>query len=233
MQIRCSLLGEIMTTSRVKSDPLSETCKAKLIEIFVQERYGRNKFVVSRAIEKGLRVEEDGITLLSRLHKTFYVKNEKRYHNDYLTGTPDIVHDGIIIDIKSSWDPFTFYKNLCSSLNKIYYWQMMGYMALTGLKKAVVAYVLVDTPESIIDREKRDLEYKMGLCDPSVLDREFKAIDKRCRVDDIAMSERLITFDVERDEEAISSIYERIEHCREFLGELEESVDGLWLNTLC
>jgi len=38
-------------------------------------------------------------------------------------------------------------------LDSLYYWQMQSYMWLTNTKNAIIAYCLVNTPESIIQRE--------------------------------------------------------------------------------
>ena len=64
-RIRCSCIGKIMTASRKKSDPLSETCKSYLKEWIITERYGREKNIQSKYLEKGIAVEDQGITLLT------------------------------------------------------------------------------------------------------------------------------------------------------------------------
>src|SRR5690606_5805153 len=66
---RASQLGRIMTGSRDKTDPLGETCKAYLMEAYIEEVFGREKEISNKYFEKGLAQEEDGITLYSRVTK--------------------------------------------------------------------------------------------------------------------------------------------------------------------
>ena len=151
-----------MTQPRAKGEELSETCKTYLTEVYVNERFKRRKEISNRYIEKGLAVEEDSITLYSRVKKVPFFKNEQRFSNDYIIGTPDHVGE-FVLDIKSSWDIFTFTNTTREDLNKNYYWQLQGYMALTGKREARLAYCLVDTPDQLIEDEKRKLAWKMGL----------------------------------------------------------------------
>ncbi len=56
-----------MTDSRTKGDPLGETCKGHLIDVYVSNKYGRNTDISNRYIQKGNQVEEDAITLTAGL----------------------------------------------------------------------------------------------------------------------------------------------------------------------
>lgn len=123
-KIRCSAIGQIMTEARSKSEPLSETTKTYLLEWWVGEKYGRTKDVSNKYIEKGLAVEEDSITLLSLTDRAMYLKNEKYYSDEHLTGTPDIVTADEVIDIKSAWDIWTFHKSKFGPITKAYWWQV-------------------------------------------------------------------------------------------------------------
>ena len=38
----------------------------------------------------------------------FMYKNEEHFNNDFLTGTPDVNTDSILLDVKSSYDATTF-----------------------------------------------------------------------------------------------------------------------------
>lgn len=131
-----------MVEPRSKNELLSETTKKYLREVMIYEKYGRKKDISNKYIEKGLAVEEDAITLYSRFTKVFYKKNEKQLKNEQITGTPDLYEGdniesaSLILDIKSSWDIFTFFNSKLDALNKDYYWQLQGYMALTGATKA-------------------------------------------------------------------------------------------------
>jgi hypothetical protein len=224
LNIRCSSIGYIMTEPRSKSETLSETCKTHLIDVFVANKYSRNTDIFNKYVNKGLAVEEDGITLLSLHTKNFYKKNDKRLKNDWINGEPDLF-DGLsieeantIIDIKCSWDLFTFSRSKYGSLNKHYWWQLQGYMALTGATKAQLCYCLVDTPLIMIMDEKKKLMWKMGAGteeDENYI-KACEEIDNSMIFDDISMNERIHIIDIERDDAAIESIYKKVKQCRDY-----------------
>lgn len=218
-KIRASAIGQIMTEPRTKSETLSETCKTYLREWWVAEKYGRRKDFANKFTEKGNAVEEDSITLLSVADGVVYLKNEQYYSDSYITGTPDIVTDGEVIDIKSSWDIFTFHKSKFDrKLDNGYWWQVQGYMALTGKESARVVFCLVDTPEWLINEEKRRYAYRNG--DSIDITVGLDEIDRNMTFSDILATERIKTFRVERDDAAIERVKVRVEECREYLNAL-------------
>ena len=81
---RCSQLGKLMTEPRSKTETLSETTKKYLAEVYASVKYGRKKDIVNKYIQKGLMVEEDAITLISRLNKKMYLKNGTHLKNDFI-----------------------------------------------------------------------------------------------------------------------------------------------------
>jgi len=232
--IRCSSIGNLMTEPKDKAakdaGELSKTAKTHLKNVYIQEKYGREKDIVTRQMQKGIEVEEDSITLLSRVQKKMLYKNEERLYNDYITGLPDIfegksIHESdSITDIKSSYDLFTFMSNIGEPLDSSYYYQLQGYMALSGAKIAYIAYCLVNTPAHIIESEKYYLLKKMDVISeesPEFI-KEAMKIDKNMTFDDIPKEERVLIFTVERDDLIISKIYNKVLKAREYLREFEQ-----------
>jgi hypothetical protein len=218
---RASSSGYLMVEPKLKSEVLSETTKTHLVDVFVSNKYGRNTDIHTKATNKGLMVEEDSLTLYSRYKKEIYFKNEEHFSNDFIKGTPDIILEDMIIDIKSSWDIYTFFRSGHSKLNKLYYWQLQSYMALTGKKEAMLAYCLINTPDMLIQDEKRRLQYKMGVIDDANLDFQ-KACDELDRLmiyDDIQMNEKVMEIHVKRNDSDIERLYERVQDCREYMNE--------------
>lgn len=218
--IRCSSLGKIMTDSRTKGQ-MGETCKSYLKELYVEKVYGIKKEVTSKYIEKGLMVEDSAIALYSAFNGGFYTKNDEWFKNDFLSGTPDIISDEVVIDIKSSWSPHSMpFKG--DPIKKDYYYQLMGYMALTGLKMAKLAYVLIDTPFQLVEDEKRRLSWQMGAV--SDLSPEYleacAEIDRQHDFSHIPVEKRIIEFDIEYDEKVVEEIYKRVAECRIYLNSL-------------
>lgn len=218
--IRCSAIGKIMTNGRAKNE-MGETCKTFLKELYIEKVYGIKKEVTSKYIEKGLMVEDSAIALYSSLNGGFYFKNDEWFKNEFISGTPDIVSDELVIDIKSSWSPHSMpFKD--DSIKKDYYYQLMGYMALTGLKKAKLAYVLIDTPHQLVEDEKRRLSWQMGVTSdlsPEYLEACLE-LDKQHDFSHIPIEKRVVEFDIEYDEKVVEEIYKRVQECRTYLNSL-------------
>ena len=225
IKFRCSQLGKLMTEPRSKSELLSETTKTYLTEVYIGLKYGRTKEITSKYFDKGNGCEEDSITLFSRVTGKMYFKNEENVRNEYITGTPDLFEGEMITaatlvpDIKTSWDIFSFFKAKQDSLNKDYYWQLQGYMWLTGAQKAQLVYCLVDTPETLIGKEKMNLYYKM--IDPTAeeIETAYAEVERNSRYEDIPISERCHIIEIERNNADIERLKARIEDCRNYIHE--------------
>lgn len=215
LKIRCSALGKIMTNARSKSEVLSKTCKSYLQELAIEEMYGIKKEFSSRYTDKGIAVERNSIDLIQEnCDFGFMYKNEEHFENDYLTGTPDVNTDNILLDVKSSYDATTFPWFEEEIPNKDYYYQLQGYMALTGKRKSVLAYCLVNTPFQIVEDEVRRAHWQEHLIDES---EELRAdVEARHNFDHIPPEKRIKTFEVRYDKEVVKAIYERIEECRKY-----------------
>lgn len=235
-----SSLGTIMTDAQDKSQVIGATCKKHLIEVYIREHYGRSKEIDGKWLKKGIAVENESIALYNSIHHKQYVKNTETLRNDYLIGTPDIIED-IIGEAKSSYDIFTFMNSVHGKLDKDYYWQVQGYMWLTGLKHARLFYALCNTPSDIILDEKRKLAWKL-----KSIDEETDEYIKRCQdiehnsifdieafkydnpyfdfhsdVDnwnyDIPKQERLHVIDIPYNAQDVEKLKARIDACREWM----------------
>jgi len=157
------------------------------------------------------------------------VSRAKAIGNKWITGTPDLflsetddIHNAAhIVDIKSSWDLHTYLKSRYSPLPDGYYWQVMGYMALTGAKSAEVTFCLVNTPESIINDELRKFCWKAGIIDDGsrTASEILNKLRREMTFDDIPEIDRVHTFTVDRDEDAVNSIYDKVKECRNYMNE--------------
>lgn len=231
--IRCSSVGYIMTDPQSKADKeaglLSKTAQKHLLDIYISEKYGRKRDIQTKQMRKGVDAEQDSIDLLSKyLGKNFY-KNVERISNKFVTGTPDIIlgesntNADLVIDIKSSYDIWTFLSNLPDKLDSLYYWQLMSYMWLTGAKQSYVAYCLVNTPDNIIEQEKYWMLKKMDVISEESPEFKIEAakIEFNLKFDDIPLSERVLIFKVDRNEDDILRIQNKVKKAREFLEDIE------------
>lgn len=209
LRIRASALGKIMTGSRDKNDPLGATCKSALRDIFIAENYGRERDFESMMIEKGNENENTGITMLSESLRTFFKKNEKFYQNDYFSGTPDIIDDGRVFDIKCNWSLHTFFD---AELTSQYEWQGRVYMELTGCEFFNLVYVLTDTPEKLIQQQVNKILYKAS--EDVSRDEIEVAVRKELTFPDIPFEKRIKIFNIKHDPELIKKAKDKIDLCR-------------------
>lgn len=234
--IRCSSLSALFTEPQSKEDKLalklSATAKTHLIEIYARELWNVEKDIVTKQMQKGIQAEEDGLTLLSRVDKQLYIKNDTREDNEWLSGHADIVTDDLIIDLKLSWDAFTFLPKLTEEVNKNYFYQLQGYMWLYGRQRSRISYALIDTPDNIIQGELYRLLRSMDVV--SEESPEYVAAAKKLtsnmKFSHIPIELRVINHFVDRDEEIIAKIPGKVEKAREFLAELHKKHTALFPN---
>jgi len=226
--IRASSVGYLMSEPVTKADKeagvLSKTAQKHLLDVYISEKYNRRRDIQTKQMKKGIEVEQESIDLLSMYLKKPFVKNTERFSNKYITGLPDIIDDGII-DIKSSYDLWTFLGNIPDKLDNLYYWQMQSYMWLTGKTKATIAYCLVNTPDNIIQQEKYYLLKKLDVISEESPEfvKEAMKLELNMKFDDIAMNERILMFDVSRNEDDILRIEQKVEKARLFLQDIENT----------
>jgi len=162
---RCSSLGYLVVEPKNKNEILSEGLKTHLVDVVVSAKYNRHREIHAKQLDKGNETEEDSITVLSRITKKFFKKNETSLANDFIKGTPDLFEGESIYsathirDTKSSWDAYSFFRAKNKELEKNYYWQGQGYMWLTGAKYCSIDYVLNNTPWGLIESELRKESY--------------------------------------------------------------------------
>ena len=209
---------------------LSKCCEAYLIKTYALEKYNRIKDITTKEMVKGIEVEDDSIDLFSKMEGKKYEKNSYKLSNGYISGTLDLF-DGEsidkaerVIDIKSSYDIETFLKNVTAPIPASYYWQLQGYMMLTGAKTGTIAYCLVNTPESIINQEKLYLMRKLDVAteDNPLFIKEAAKLERNMRFDDIPIEERIIRVSIDRNEEDMVRILNKVEKCREYLASFQE-----------
>ena len=219
MKIRASSIGKIMTNPKTKGESLSQTTKTYLQELAVEEVYNIRKEFSSRYTDKGNEVEELSIALCNDvLGLGFIYKNEEHYSNDWITGTPDVNTNEILLDVKSSWDATTFPFFDTELKNKDYFYQLQGYMWLVGKTDALLCYCLIDTPLQIVEDEIRREHWKASLIEESLDLRAF--VQAKHTFGHIPKEKRVKTFRIAKDDEVIESIKTRIEECREYYNEL-------------
>jgi len=192
-KVRASGAGQVMANPRNKAELISKTTLA-FVENWLKERlYGYQQEIRSKYIDKGNQLEDLAIdTAIELLDLEFILKNTDAFEDEFFTGTPDLVTSDEVLDVKCSWDAYTFPLFDDEIPTKDYYYQLQVYMHLTGKKKARLVYVLLDTPETMIYEEKR----------------EYGHLEKSLRIK---------TFDVTYEPGVISELQNRVKTIREIL----------------
>jgi hypothetical protein len=215
LKIRCSSIGKLMATPRSKSELLSQTAKTYIHELVLEHKYGIRKEFSSRYTDKGNAVEDESISLVNDvLELNFIYKNEEYFENDFITGTPDVNTEDVLLDVKSSWDATTFPFFETEIPTKDYYYQLQGYMWLTGKTESMLCYCLVDTPIEMVEDEIRRAHWKLHKLDEDLDLRE--EVETKHQFSHIPKNRRVKVFYVQKDEQVIEQIKEKIMFAREY-----------------
>ena len=225
-KIRCSSIGKIMTDPRSKSEALSETTKTYCRQWLTEKVYGRRIEVTSKQMDKGTTMEGVAIDFAANIVEpsALWFKNEERFSDQCMAGTPDVLTDTHVFDIKCPWSFATFPLFETELPNKDYFWQLQGYMALTGRQSAAILYVLTDAPEHILNDEARKLSYQRGLGGNT--DETIEEVRHLLTYPDVAETLKFKRFDVARDDAAIEKIRDRVEACRGYIAELWAGINS-------
>jgi hypothetical protein len=206
VKFRCSSIGKLMTEPKtLKEGPLSVGAKTYIRELAAQEIFGVDFEVSSKPMEKGRIVEEDGIALLNRVRGLSLRKNTERRRNDWIAGECDLFNAPVRRghDLKCSWSVATFPICVDDCQDKLYEWQMRGYMALWDADEWEVNYALLDTPDHLIGFEPLQMHM----------------------VGHIPEFMRLTTWVVKRDADKEKAIFEKMAHARAYFLQVIEEFD--------
>lgn len=192
-KIRASGSGSIMTNPRNKTELISQTTLSFVYDWLKESIYGVKKEIKSKYLSKGLIGENEAIDkAIQWLDLSFVLKNESFFEDDFFTGTPDLISEDRIYDIKCSWDCFTFPLFETDIPTKDYFYQLQVYMHLTGKKNATLVYVLLNTPEEMHWETQHN----------------YDQLDKKYRIK---------TFDIVYQSEVIEDLQQRVLKIREFI----------------
>lgn len=192
-KIRASASGKLMANPRSKTETIAQTSITYAQEWLKESIYGVRKEIKSKYLTKGLSLEDEAIdTAINWLNLPFVLKNEKHFEDDFFCGTPDLILEEEVLDIKCSWDCFTFPLFEKSIPTTDYFYQLQVYMHLTGKTKARLVYVLLNTPDELTFEQKND----------------YSNMDKKYRIK---------TFSIEYDKSVIEDLKNRVINIRNYI----------------
>jgi hypothetical protein len=216
---RCSSLGNIVT----KSGKLTDGAKTYISDCFIGELYGVKKEAYGKALEKGIATEQDIMQLINDAiyPGQFVAKITEGKRNEYIIGTPDVLHGGIVYDCKSAWDLFTFGK---AQLSHLYEWQLKAYMWLYGVNRARLFYGLVDLPDYMLYSEVKSLFYKnpgrwVSMESPEFLE-AAEEFEKAHKYGNMPLYERFKVWDLELTDEDIERMKNAVIDARTYMAQL-------------
>jgi len=202
LTVRASETSKMMTSGT----KIGETNKTWLKEKAIESVFGYKKDISNKYMEKGTQVECESIELLNDVLFTEYDKHEGRINTEGFTGECDILEKDHIRDIKSSWsiDTFPFFEEDAEKAVKKsgYDWQVRVYMMLYGVDVAYIDYCLVSTPDELIGWDDKEKHV----------------------VDHIAVTKRVTTVKIERDEKIEAQIIEKYQKCNQLFKDYVEQL---------
>jgi hypothetical protein len=225
-KIRCSSLPKIVGAK----GKLTQAAESYLRDLYIKEAYGREKTLVNKYMTKGNEQEDESISLYRKVNQIFTQKNELKYANDFIEGTPDLVLEGrkkIVIDIKTCWDIWTYVDKDRKTARKDYFWQLAGYSMLTGIEKVQVAYTLLSNSEYEIYKQYEKAKWNLQIMEDGTEDtsEQLLALEDTVRknntYDDIPSKERVKVFDFTITPSDYTIIKEYVEMSREYLNKLK------------
>ena len=166
MKWRASQIGKLMTTSRSKTDVLSQTAKSYIEQLAKEDFFGYTSPIVNRYLDKGTNQELESINLLNSVRFENYEKNDQRIENDFITGECDILTNDKIIDIKTSWSLDTFPELPEDIDSKEYEWQGRAYMLLFNRFEFELVFCMVSTWDEFLTQYDDKALHKVDHIDP-------------------------------------------------------------------
>ncbi len=140
-----SELHRLMVEPKIKSELLSvgaiSYIKEKLAESLISDINTENEFQGNAATAWGNAYEDEAINIFADQSDTEIIKPGFIIKNDFFGGTPDGVSadNSFGIEVKCPYNPAIHLDNLLLSpdefkkARKEYYWQIQGYIYLTGI----------------------------------------------------------------------------------------------------
>lgn len=209
---------------RDKKPELSEGGKSYIKSLFYEHVSGTRKVFTSKYTDKGNIKENQAIAEVCKyLRLPIVVKNEKYFKNKYAHGTPDTILKplNLQMDVKSPYYPDGL-DVFDTNIDKEYEWQQHCYNWMVGVDNAIVAKVLMNPPESILERETYTMAKVAGVF-PITDDfaeevREYFDYESRMPLED-----RVNVYTLTTNDEHIKTMKNGVELAREYYAELVEA----------
>lgn len=225
---------------------LSDTAITYLLEEYAWRTQGMvrvtKELLDVPQMQKGTIVEPESLALMSYVDNVLYEPNRdangqrERVYNKYLSGEVDayvgnsIMEAEILPDVKSIWDYPTFLNKIKEPLTVANDWQLKGYGDISGSPVLFVGNVLINTPESAVNKIKWKFLNKLDVAteESPEFKEKWAIIERSMYFSHIKPHLRVFKKPVERMT-AIQQqfLYDRVKVCREWLNNFHEDYQKL------
>lgn len=197
-----------------KSYKFQKTSETYAKEWLIKNLYQKEKRIDSKYLERGKESEHLAIQRASKYFNFPLVKNQEQLENEYFTGEFDTKTDDTVIDVKCSWDIFSF-PMFDNEINHDYYCQLQIYMELLNLKKAALVYCLENGTEDMIDRLSWKIAKEEGAEELDI--EHWNKAKEELNYDNIPDEKRIKVFEFDYDEKIIQKLQIGVEEVRKYL----------------
>lgn len=215
---------------------------SEMVCIYAYEMYGKNEVAKGNdsphQLEKANMAEPEAIKFLSKIDSIEYTKNDQLFENKWLKGIPDVLlreENGKItkiIEIKTSYDLPSFILTKLKPERPSNLYEVLGYMDITGCKKAEIVHILVDMPEKIASFEEKRLRERYELLEiaPDLINDRILS-----RMNDMVYSEipdalKYFRRPVAHNKYTLKAIKSRVTVSRKWANDIHESFTKNLLN---
>lgn len=188
--------------------------KSYVEEWLITELTGKEKRIDSKYLRSGIEREPASLARASKYFGVELAKNETQLENEFFTGCYDAKTADMVVDVKSSWCPFTF-PLFETEPDKGYVRQLHIYMDLLGIKKASLVYCLENGTEEMIEKLSWTFAKEERAEEPDIT--HWEKAEKELNYDHLPDEMRIKVYTFERDDELISNMKQAVLDCRNYI----------------
>lgn len=239
VKFRASSWGNLMAEPQTKADKeagkLGVSCQKELLKIYRRVVYDWDEDdITTPAMEKGTIVQPESIAMYSMLEGKLFTENKDNLESECFTGTPDlyfgddIYHAEQVDDMKNSFLLSNFSDKTIENLTPAQKCQLNVYFSLTGASKGNIVHALVSLPLEMFKKECDKLLWKMANNGEAATEYspeylyEVERLKKRYIYDHIPPEERIFKLPVERDDDLIQKMKDKVPILRQWLADYHE-----------
>jgi len=241
VKFRASSWGNLLALPKdaedKKAGKLGVSTQKELLKIYRLLKYDWDEDdITTPAMEKGTIVQPESILMYSKVAGQLFTENTEHLENEWFKGTPDVFLGKTIRtatqvdDMKNSFILSSFTDKTVEKVTPEQKCQLNVYYSLTGASGGNIVHTLVSLPPEMFKKECDRLLWKMSNNGEIATEYapeylyEVEKLKKKYIYDQYPEEERVFIQPVERDEELIQKMKDRVPVLRNWLKEYDKSV---------